>query len=325
MLPPRRRLTLTRIPGRPDDGGTWILGSGGSRKLGCVDRDASRGELRARLTATEDGLTPDDRRTKARLPVLTGVMARLRAGRRRPVLTPHPGSTEGEQSPDAGKSGALRAAIFGINDGLVSNFSLIMGFTGAGVDRSVILLAGVAGLLAGAFSMGAGEYISMKVQREVFERLLHLEAHELAMEPEEEREELARIYAGKGIPQDLASRLAESVMSDPKLALDTHAREELGLDPEAGLGSPWAAALSSFATFSFGALVPLAPFLFASGAGATIASAVLSGATLAAVGAAISVLTGKSALVSGIRQLAVGGVAAAITFAIGSLLGVATT
>jgi vacuolar iron transporter family protein len=275
------------------------------------------------MTAAEDRLTPDEQRTKARLPLLTGVMARLQAGRRRPALTPHPGSTDGEQSPDAGKSGALRAAIFGVNDGLVSNFSLIMGFTGAGVGRSVILLAGVAGLLAGAFSMGAGEYISMRVQREVFERLLHLEAHELAMEPDEEREELARIYTRKGIPPDLATRLADSVMADPELALDTHAREELGLDPDAGLGSPWAAAGSSFATFSFGAFVPLAPFLFASGGGATFVSAVLSAAILAAVGAAMSILTGKSAALSGLRQLLVGGVAAAITYGIGSLFGVA--
>jgi vacuolar iron transporter family protein len=277
------------------------------------------------MTATGEGLTPDEQRTKARLPVLTGVMSRFRVGRRGPTMTPHPGSTEGEQSVGAGKSGALRAAIFGVNDGLVSNFSLIMGFAGAGADNSVILLAGVAGLLAGAFSMGAGEYISMRVQREVFERLIHLEAHELAMEPEEERHELAEIYSRKGIPRELAGRLADSVMSDPQLALDTHAREELGLDPEAGLGSPWAAAGSSFATFSFGALVPLAPFLFAAGPGATIVAAVLSGVTLAGVGAAMSVLTGKSAVISGLRQLLVGAVAAAITYAIGSILGVAAS
>jgi VIT1/CCC1 family predicted Fe2+/Mn2+ transporter len=271
------------------------------------------------------GMSPDDRRTKASLPALTGVMAKLRSRRRRPSMTPHPGSTDLEQSPATGKSGALRAAIFGLNDGLVSNFSLIMGFAGAGVDRSVILLAGVAGLLAGAFSMGAGEYISMRVQREVFERLIHLEAHELAMEPQEERDELAAIYAGKGIPSQLADQLADSVMSNPKLALDTHAREELGLDPEEGLGSPWGAALSSFITFSVGALLPLVPFLFGGGHVATITSAVLSASTLAVVGAALSVLTGKSAAASAVRQLVVGGVAATITFSIGRLLGVATS
>jgi vacuolar iron transporter family protein len=277
------------------------------------------------MSTSGSRLTPDDQRAKARLPLLTDVMARLGSRRHRPVMTPHPGSTEREQSTGATKSGTLRAAIFGINDGLVSNFSLIMGFMGAGVDKSVVLLAGVAGLLAGAFSMGAGEYISMKVQREVYERLIHLEAHELAMEPEEEREELAEIYVRKGVPAELAGRLAESIMADPELALDTHAREELGLDPEQGLGSPWGAAGSSFLTFSFGALVPLAPLLFASGVGATVASAVVSGLTLAGVGAAMSILTGKSAFASGLRQLTVGAIAAAITYGIGSVLGVATT
>ena len=276
------------------------------------------------MSTSGSRLTPDDQRAKARLPLLTDVMARLGSRRHRPVLTPHPGSTEGEQSTGATKSGTLRAAIFGINDGLVSNFSLIMGFAGAGVDKSVILLAGIAGLLAGAFSMGAGEYISMKVQREVYERLIHLEAHELAMEPDEEREELTEIYVRKGIPAELAGRLAESIMADPELALDTHAREELGLDPEQGLGSPWGAAASSFLTFSFGALVPLAPLLFASGVGATVASAIIAGLTLAGVGAAMSILTGKSAFTSGLRQLAVGAIAAAITYGIGSALGVAT-
>ena len=276
------------------------------------------------MSTSGSRLTPDDQRAKARLPLLTDVMARLGSRRHRPVLTPHPGSTEGEQSTGATKSGTLRAAIFGINDGLVSNFSLIMGFAGAGVDKSVILLAGIAGLLAGAFSMGAGEYISMKVQREVYERLIHLEAHELAMEPDEEREELTEIYVRKGIPAELAGRLAESIMADPELALDTHAREELGLDPEQGLGSPWGAAASSFLTFSFGALVPLAPLLFASGVGATVASAIVAGLTLAGVGAAMSILTGKSAFTSGLRQLAVGAIAAAITYGIGSALGVAT-
>ena len=277
------------------------------------------------MSTSGSRLTPDDHRAKARLPLLTDVMARLGSRRHRRVMTPHPGSTEGEQSTGATKSGTLRAAIFGINDGLVSNFSLIMGFAGAGVDKSVILLAGIAGLLAGAFSMGAGEYISMKVQREVYERLIHLEAHELAMEPDEEREELAEIYVRKGIPHELAGRLAESIMADPELALDTHAREELGLDPEQGLGSPWGAAASSFLTFSFGALVPLAPLLFASGVGATVASAIVAGLTLAGVGAAMSILTGKSAVVSGLRQLTVGAIAAAITYGIGSALGVAIT
>src|SRR5213082_531303 len=124
------------------------------------------------------------------------------------------------------------------HDGLVSNLSLIMGVTGTGVGNKVILLAGVAGLLAGAFSMSAGEYVSMRVQRELFERLIHLEAHELATEPEEEREELIGIYQRKGVPVDVAEGLVEVIHKDPKLALEKHAREELGLDPKEGLGSP---------------------------------------------------------------------------------------
>jgi vacuolar iron transporter family protein len=235
-------------------------------------------------------------------------------------ILPHPGHVAGEQRPQ-GKSGALRAAIFGINDGLVSNLSLIMGVTGAGVTNHVILLAGIAGLLAGAFSMAAGEYISMRVQREVFERLIHLEAHELATQPEEERAELEDIYRRKGIPPDLASGLAAALMADPSVALETHAREELGLDPDE-LGSPWSAAGSSFLTFSFGAFVPLVPSIVSSGTRAAVASAILSAVTLFAVGALISVLTGKRFWAAGARMLLVGTLAAGITFGIGHLLDV---
>jgi len=221
-----------------------------------------------------------------------------------------------------GKSGALRAAIFGVNDGLVSNVSLIFGVAGAGADNDVLILAGVAGLLAGAFSMAAGEYISVKVQREVFERLIHLEAHEIGSDPEAERAELAELYVRKGLPRDLADRLATELMKDPEVALDTHAREELGLDPQEGLGSPLAAAGSSFAMFAAGAFVPLLPFLVTSGPAAVVASAVLSGIALFGVGAAMSVLTGRSLLLSGLRMLGVGAAAAAITYLVGKALDV---
>ncbi|MEX2276144.1 MAG: VIT1/CCC1 transporter family protein [Actinomycetota bacterium] len=266
-------------------------------------------------------LPPRDQKTKEHLSALTGAMDRFRRRRRRPSMTPHPGSTKDEQTMGA-KSGSLRAAIFGINDGLVSNVSLIMGVAGANQDNAVILLAGIAGLLAGAFSMGAGEYISMKVQREVFERLIHLEAHEINMMPEEETEELAEIYVRKGLPVDLAMQVATSVMRDPQIALQTHAREELGLDPEEGLGSPWGAAVSSFFTFSFGASVPLVPFLFGSGTPAVAWAAVLSGITLFAVGGAMSILTGRNWLVSASRQLLVGVFAAVITYFVGKALDV---
>ena len=237
-----------------------------------------------------------------------------------PRLRPHAGPVS-EQPPGAfhGRSGALRAAIFGVNDGLVSNLSLIMGFTGAGASNRVILLAGVAGLLAGSFSMAAGEYISMRVQREVFERLIHLEAHELATEPEEEREELIRIYRDKGLPEDVAVQLVDVVHRDPDLALETHAREELGLDPAGGLGSPWGAAVSSLLTFAFGAAVPLLPFVFSSGTAAAVAAVAASLGTLFVVGAMLSILTGKRFYVSGLRMLLVGGTAAAITYGVGRL------
>jgi VIT1/CCC1 family predicted Fe2+/Mn2+ transporter len=262
------------------------------------------------------------------LPELTRTAGRLhhrRMRRRGLKLRPHPGSTDGEQAANAGKSGALRAAVFGINDGLVSNVSLIMGVAAAGVHRSVVLIAGIAGLLAGAFSMAAGEYISMRVQREVFERLIHLEAHEIGSTPDEEQHELAALYVDKGLSPELAAKVSAELMRDPRTALETHAREELGLDPEEGLGSPWGAALSSFVTFSFGALVPLLPFFFGEDGTAVVVSAAVSGAVLFAVGALMSVLTGRNAVVSGLRQLGVGAAAAAITYLVGSLLNVAVS
>jgi vacuolar iron transporter family protein len=244
------------------------------------------------------------------------------AGRR---LTPHPGPVDGEQDAAPSKSGALRAAIFGMNDGLVSNLSLIFGVAGSGVAGELVVIAGFAGLLAGAFSMGAGEYVSMKVQREVFEQLIHKEAHEIATQPEEEIRELAEIYERKGIDPETAQRIAVDVMKDPEVALETHAREELGIDMEEGLGSPWAASGSSFVMFAMGAFVPLVPFLFTSGGAAVVVSAVLSAVTLFAVGGAMTILTGRSVILSGARMLAIGAVAAAITYGVGTLLGVAVT
>lgn len=239
-------------------------------------------------------------------------------------LHPHPGPVPpgGEPTPVAGgKSGALRAAIFGINDGLVSNLSLIMGVSGAGVDREVILLAGVAGLLAGAFSMAAGEYASMRVQREVFERLIHWEAHELATDPEGETKELAGILEGRGIPASLARQTSEAVMENPQVALEVHAKEELGLDPKE-LGSPWGAAGSSFAAFAVGAMVPLAPFLIGAGLAVTWTSVILSLSSLFAVGASMSIFTGRAWWLSGGRMVLIGGGAGLVTYGVGRLLGV---
>ena len=267
-------------------------------------------------------LTPEEERTKAMLPALTAAAGTI--GRRRGRVGQIRAHEDLEQSGGA-QSGTFRAAIFGVSDGLVSNVSLIMGVAGAGVENRFILLAGLAGLLAGAFSMGAGEYVSMRAQRELFERLISLERHELELFPDEELKELAVIYQEKGIPHDLALEVATAVAQDPAVALDTHAREELGLDPEQGLGSPWGAAGASFLMFAFGAAVPLVPFVFASGTVAVLVSALVSAAVLFAVGAAISVLTGRSALASGLRQVGVGALASLITYTVGSLLGVATS
>jgi vacuolar iron transporter family protein len=268
----------------------------------------------------EDGLPPEDRATKERLPELQAARRRLRGGTR--GLRPHVGPVDGEQSSALGKSGTLRAAIFGVNDGLVSNASLIMGFAGATTAQDVILLAGVAGLLAGAFSMGAGEYVSMRVQREVLERMLHLEAHELGTELEAERAELAELYRKKGLSADLAEQVADQLMADPDIALDTHAREELGIDPSEGLGSPWGAAISSFLTFSVGAFVPLLPFLFVGGTRGTVIAAALTGVALLLVGGLTARLTGRSMALSALRMFGIGAGAAIVTYGIGSLLNV---
>ncbi|HTS14150.1 MAG TPA: VIT1/CCC1 transporter family protein [Candidatus Sulfotelmatobacter sp.] len=240
-----------------------------------------------------------------------------------PALAP---DDEGEVVEEAwhrsGRSGSLRAAVFGVSDGLVSNLSLVMGFVGANADRSLVVLAGVAGLLAGAFSMAAGEWISMQSQRELFERQLELEREELKVMPEHEEAELAALYRRKGIPGADAARLAHRLMADPKVALDTKAREELGLDPEQ-LGSPWAAALSSCIAFAVGAFVPLLPFLLASGTVAFAFAVLLSAVALFVVGAAVSLFTGRSALFSGARQIAIGALAAVVTYGVGHVIGVA--
>ncbi|HTG48518.1 MAG TPA: VIT1/CCC1 transporter family protein [Actinomycetota bacterium] len=264
-------------------------------------------------------LTPEDHRTKADLPRLLD--ARRRITRRGADLRPHPGPVHDETPTGMGKSGALRAAIFGINDGLVSNTALIMGFAGASQSRAVIVLAGISGLLAGAFSMGAGEYVSMRVQRELLERMLHLEAHELGSDPEGEKAELAYLYRKKGISDDLARRMSEEVMRDPQVALDTHAREELGIDPDEGLGSPWGAAISSFCMFALGALVPLIPFFFAQGDAAVIASLVLAAVAIAVVGGLTSLLTGRGVVYSALRMLGLAAAATLVTYAIGRAIG----
>jgi vacuolar iron transporter family protein len=222
------------------------------------------------------------------------------------------------------RAGSLRAAVFGVNDGLVSNFSLVMGFAGADAKPEYVLLAGVAGLLAGSFSMAAGEYVSIRAQRELFEQQIAMEKQELEISPKEEEEELALIYQAKGIPEDEAHLFARRIIANPRTAIDTLAREELGLDPSE-LGSPWVAAISSFMAFVAGALVPVLPYLFASGRGAWIASGSLSCLALFAVGALLSIFTARGPLISGMRMLGIGLLASAITYGVGWLLGVSVT
>lgn len=218
------------------------------------------------------------------------------------------------------RSGALRAGIFGISDGLVSNTALVMGFAGSGASRHAVLLAGVAGLLAGSFSMAAGEYVSMSGQREMFEREIALEAAELDASPQEEREELVLLYRAKGLDAGQAARIADRIMADRDVALDTLAREELGIDPDE-LGSPWRAAVASMLAFAVGAVLVVLPYLFGGGSTAFVAAVSLAGLGMLLVGAGMGLLNGRSPLRSGLRQLLVGGLAAVVTFAVGHLIG----
>ena len=220
------------------------------------------------------------------------------------------------------RSGTLRAVIFGVSDGLVSNLSLVMGVAGASsASPRFVLLAGVAGLLAGAFSMAAGEYISMQSQRELFERQIELERAEMEAMPEEEEAELAAAYRAKGFARDEATRIAHRLFQDPEAALDILVREELGLDPDE-LGSPWGAASGSMISFALGAAVPVIPFLFGGGLAITAISLAASLLALFAVGAGVSMLTGRSLVFSGLRQLGIGLGAAIVTYLIGSFIGV---
>jgi VIT1/CCC1 family predicted Fe2+/Mn2+ transporter/demethoxyubiquinone hydroxylase (CLK1/Coq7/Cat5 family) len=220
-----------------------------------------------------------------------------------------------------GGAGTLRAIVFGASDGLVSNLSLVMGVAGATSEPSFILLSGIAGLLAGAFSMAAGEYISVRSQVEVLERQIALERAELAAIPEEEFEELVAIYRSKGLPEADARRFAEHIFQDPEVALQTMVREELGLDQK-GMSSPWAAAGGSFLAFCIGAIIPVIPFLFGSGNVVLLISFGASLVALFTLGALVSLLTGRGLLFSGMRQVGLGAAAAIVTFIVGKIIGV---
>jgi VIT1/CCC1 family predicted Fe2+/Mn2+ transporter len=317
------------------------------RRLAAAERDPRVAALFERLAGTAE---QQALRWEASLPsrpafrptvrawVAAGLVARLPPRRLRPLLRAlkvrglsaydaAPGHARHTRVEDIGHrhrgpgGGSLRAAVFGINDGLVSNASLILGMVGAGSGDATVLAAGVAGLLAGALSMAAGEYVSVRSQRELFEYQIGLEREELAEYPDAEAEELALIYAARGIDPTDARRVADQLVANPEQALDVLAREELGLNPD-DLGSPRGAAISSFLAFAVGATLPLLPFLL----GGSLPSAAYAGGGLSALGlfatgAAMSLFSGRSAFAGGLRMLAIGGGAGALTFAIGHLLG----
>lgn len=321
------------------------------RRLGAAEADAAKSGLflklavaaeeqaevwAGRIAARGDALPPFRPNLRARL---VAMLLRLFAPRRlRPVLAAlkvrglsvydralpgHAMPTRLEQvgarHRGVGSGGNLRAAVFGVNDGLVSNTSLILGVAGATGEPGFILTSGVAGLLAGALSMAAGEYVSMRSQRELFEYQIGLEREELKEYPEEEAEELALVYQARGLPLGEAREVAHKLMREPEHALDTLAREELGLNPD-DLGSPWGAAIFSFLSFTAGAAIPLAPYLLRLPAALPVAAA-LAALSLFAVGAALSLFTGRGALKSGVRMLVIGGLSGGATYAIGTLLG----
>jgi len=221
----------------------------------------------------------------------------------------------------AASGNALRAAVLGANDGLLSNFSLVMGVAGAQVSARTVLVTGLAGLLAGAGSMAMGEWVSVQSARELAGHQLAIEAREIEEIPDEEREELALIYEAKGMDAEQARTLAARQIADHSTALDTLAREELGIDPEELGGSAVVAAATSFVLFSIGAILPVLPYFFVSGTAAVAISAGLSAAGLFSIGALITVFTGRGALFSGGRQVLIGGAAAALTFVVGRAIG----
>ena len=219
-------------------------------------------------------------------------------------------------------AGVLRPVVFGGNDGLVSNLALVMGVAGAAPGPGVIVLAGVAGLLAGAFSMAVGEYISVQSQRELLEYQVEFERRQLRDTPTQEHEILVGIYMGRGLTRDEARQFADRMFADPQRALETLVREEVGLDPRA-IGSPVTAAVGSFVAFTLGAFVPVLPYLIGSGPVALWASLLASLAALFLLGLGVSVFTHRHPIRSGVRQLLLGLVAALVTYAVGSLLGAA--
>lgn len=297
---------------------------GEAARASSTDEPEFRPELRARLVAAI-ARRVGPRRVK---PMLAAIKVRGLSSYGAPAVEGHVMPVDvqdiGARHRRAGGGGTLRAAVFGVNDGLVSNACLVLGVAGAEAEPRTLLMTGVAGLLAGAFSMAAGEYISMRSQRELFEHQIAEERSELERYPEAEAEELALIYAARGVPIDDARALTSRMVRDQERMLDTLAREELGLNPD-DLGSPWGAATSSFAAFAVGAIIPLVPFFWCPIDARLACSAVLAGVALFIVGAFLSLFSGRNALFGGLRMLAIGAAAGLATWGIGRVIGVSTS
>jgi VIT1/CCC1 family predicted Fe2+/Mn2+ transporter len=314
---------------------------------------AGEAEAQAAIWAEEirkaDGRPPDGYAPPARTRIVAALVRRFGPRRMKSVLAamkvrgmsiystspaaahpaghPMPHSVEevGRRHRGGIAGGNLRASVFGASDGLVSNTCLILGVAGAsGAQGHTVLVSGVAGLLAGAFSMAAGEYVSVRSQREMFEYQIGAERDELAKYPDEEAAELSLIYQARGLGKDDADRMSSRIVANPGYALDALAREELGLDPGA-LGSPVGAAAFSFAAFAVGAAIPLVPFVVAARGVALGAAIALASVALFGVGCATSLFSGRGALRGGLRSLLIGAAAGAVTYGIGRLLGAAVT
>lgn len=278
------------------------------------ERNASRGyTAQLAAQAVDEKMVADE---KSHAFLLRQVGRAVHGGLEGPALA----RLEGRHRSAGGN--ALRAAVLGANDGLVSNFSLVMGVAGAELGASSILLTGMAGLLAGAISMALGEWISVQSSRELYQRQIAIEEQEIEQAPEEEAEELALIYQARGMDEELARQLAEQIMTNRSTALDTLTRDELGIDPEELGGSAMEAALTSFLLFALGAIIPVIPYFFMTGFAAVIISAVFSALGLFGIGAAITLFTGRPVWWSGLRQVGFGLAAALVTYTIGRLLGV---
>jgi len=256
------------------------------------------------------------RQERSHAMLITQIVSSMRGGMEGGALM----QLEGRHRSTGGNS--LRAAVLGANDGLVSNLSLVMGVAGAALDAKTVLITGIAGLLAGAISMALGEWLSVQSSRELFRHQIQVETEEIAASPEEEADELALIYEARGMKREQARTLASQILENPETAIQTLAREELGVDPDELGGSAWEAALTSFVLFAIGAIVPVFPFIFLTGFEAVAASIVLSTLALFALGAVITLFTGKTVLFSGMRMVMFGLIAAAVTFGIGRIIGV---